>query len=72
VAEHRVKVGRVVAFDEHAGLGQVETAAGQRFDFHCTALTDGSRHIGTGEPVVFRVGPGGPGRWEAHEVTRTG
>lgn len=68
---HALQRGRVVAFDEHAGLGEVEAAAGERFAFHCTAIAGGSRTIAVGTPVAFRVGPGGPGRWEAHEVTPT-
>jgi cold shock CspA family protein len=69
---HRLHLGRVVSFDVDVGLGEVETAAGERFAFQCTAITDGTRRIDAGTPVAFRVGPGGPGRWEASEVTPTG
>lgn len=71
-AVFRVQLGRVVSFDAHAGLGQVETDGGERFDFQCTAITDGSRQIDVGTRVTFRVGAGGPGRWEASEITPTG
>jgi cold shock CspA family protein len=69
---HRLHVGRVVSFDVDAGLGEVETVGGERFAFHCTAIADGSRRIDPGARVAFRVGPGGPGRWEASEVTPAG
>lgn len=64
-----VLLGRVVAFDAHVGLGEVASDAGERFAFHCTAITDGSRRIEVGARVAFRVAAGGPGRWEATEVT---
>ena len=65
----QVLLGRVAAFDAHVGLGEVASDDGQRFAFHCTAITDGSRRIEVGARVAFRVAPGGPGRWEATEVT---
>jgi cold shock CspA family protein len=71
-AAHRLHRGRVIEFDAHAGLGAVETADGDRFSFHCTAIADGTRRIEPATPVVFRVGAGGPGRWEAFEVTPIG
>lgn len=71
-AAFRVQLGRVVAFDAEVGLGEVDTDGGERFGFHCTAITDGSRRIDVGTRVTFRVGPGGPGRWEASEITPTG
>jgi len=57
----------VVAYDDHAGFGEVE-AAGTRYWFHCTQLLDGSRHAEPGQPVTFRVIPGHWGRWEAAEI----
>ena len=59
--------GVVVAFDDHAGFGEVE-AEGNRYWFHCTAVVDGSRHAEPGQRVGFRVVPGHLGRWEAAEV----
>ena len=60
--------GVIVAYDDHAGVGEVE-AGGTHYWFHCTALLDGSRHAEVGQHVTFRVVPGHCGRWEATEVT---
>jgi len=65
--------GRIVSYDDHAGLGEVEALgdadqAGDRYPFHCTQLLDGSRHADPGQQVSFRVIPGHRGRWEAAEV----
>ena len=57
----------MVAYDDHAGFGEVE-AAGSRFFFHCTQIADGSRHADPGQRVSFRVVPGHRGRWEAADV----
>ena len=57
--------GRVVAFDGHEGLGQVEADDGTRYPFHCTAIADGSRDIPVGTTVEFEIASGIPGRWEA-------
>jgi cold shock CspA family protein len=61
--------GRVVVYDEHRGLGEVEDARGARFPFHCTAIADGSRSIGLEVVVEFRVVTGPIGTREAAEVT---
>ena len=60
--------GRVQSFDQEVGLGMVEATDGRTFAFHCTAISDGTRQIGEGQPVVFTVGAAGPGRWEAVRV----
>jgi len=61
--------GRVVAFDEHAGLGLVrDDATGAEHPFHCTAIADGSRTIEAGSPVEFDLVAGGLGRWEAAQI----
>lgn len=57
--------GRVVAFDEARGLGEIEDADGTRYSFHCTQIADGSRTVAVGAAVEFRVVPGLLGRWEA-------
>ena len=57
--------GTVVAFDEHRGLGEIETGEGAHFPFHCTAIADGTRTIDVGALVTFDLAPGGLGRWEA-------
>ena len=62
--------GTVVTFDEAAGLGTVRGPDGQSWPFHCTRISDGSRQIEVGAHVVFQVGPGAPGRWEATSVVK--
>jgi cold shock CspA family protein len=59
----------VTAFDAERGMGTVEDDEdGSAYPFHCTAITDGSRLIETGRPVVFLIRPGQLGRAEAAEV----
>ncbi len=65
-----MSTGTVAAFDEHRGIGTVRAADGRELFFHCTAITDGSRRIDVGTPVVFTVVPGHRGQWEAAEVER--
>jgi cold shock CspA family protein len=64
--------GRVTAFDARRGLGTVADAAGLEFDFHATALTDGSRRVEPGTEVTFSVVPGHRGRYEARGVSAVG
>jgi cold shock CspA family protein len=61
--------GRVAAFDRTRGLGTVEGTDGARFDFHATAIADGSRSIEVGTTVTFLVAPGQRGRYEARSLT---
>ncbi len=68
-AAGRAEPGRVASFDVDAGLGVITGADGRSFPFHCTAITDGTRRIDEGRAVIFAVGAGGPGRWEAIAVT---
>lgn len=68
-AAGRAEPGRVASFDVDAGLGVITGADGTSFPFHCTAITDGTRRIDEGRAVIFAVGAGGPGRWEAIAVT---
>ena len=63
-------LGTVVAFDEHRGLGEIETSEGARFPFHCTAIADGTRTIDVGAVVTFDLAAGALGRWEATAITR--
>ncbi len=63
-----MSTGRVVAFDEHRGVGTVRAADGRELFFHCTAIADGTRSIAIGAVVVFAVVPGHRGEWEAAEV----
>ena len=60
--------GRVVAFDEARGLGEIEGVDRERYPFHCTQITDGLRTIAIGTVVEFVVVPGLLGRWEAASI----
>ena len=62
--------GKVVEFDEHAGLGAVESDDGDRLPFHCTQITDGSRTIKKGTVVRYDVVAGTLGQWEAGRVEK--
>ncbi len=61
-------IGDVVEFDEPVGMGVVEYGPGRKLDFHCTAITDGSRSIAIGTVVAFTVTTGHLGRLEAQSV----
>jgi len=60
--------GRVAAFDEHRGLGEVEARGGLQFPFHCTAIADGSRTIAEDTDVRFRLVIGPLGQLEATAI----
>jgi cold shock CspA family protein len=61
--------GTVVAFDERRGLGEIESAEGERYPFHCTRIADGSRTIPVQTAVEFEVVAGHLGTWEAAAIT---
>lgn len=61
--------GRVVAFDEHVGLGELEADDGRRYPFHCTRIADGTRTVPVGAEVTFEIVPGHLGHWEASAIT---
>lgn len=61
-------VGDVVEFDDDVGVGVIELGPGRRVDFHCTAITDGSRRIEVGRVVAVVIRPGHLGRLEARSV----
>lgn len=63
--------GRVVAFDQHVGLGEVEADDGTRYPFHCVRIADGTRTIPVGAAVTFEVEPGPLGRYQATAVSST-
>jgi len=46
-------VGTVTAFDDHVGLGEVQSETGDVYLFHCVEIADGSRTIAVGTPVEF-------------------
>jgi cold shock CspA family protein len=62
--------GVVEEFDEQRGLGTILADDGDVLPFHCTAIADGSRTVGAGRRVQFRVTPGLSGRWEATGVEK--
>ena len=62
--------GRVIAFDNHEGLGEIEAEDGTRYAFHCTAIADGTRDIPVDVAVTFELVAGLSGRWEATGITR--
>ena len=64
--------GAVSAFDPEVGMGTVTGDDGRVWPFHCTRLADGTRVVDVGTRVVFLVGPGAPGRWEATSVVKLG
>jgi cold shock CspA family protein len=46
-------VGTVTAFDDHVGLGEVQSEDGDVHLFHCVEIADGTRTIAVGTPVEF-------------------
>ena len=62
------RLGRVTAFDPERGLGTVRDDDATCYDFHATAIADGSRRIGVGAAVAFTVAPGHRGRYEARSL----
>lgn len=75
-------LGRVVAFDEQAGLGEIErrssprpgggdgSPVGARVPFHCVSIADGSRTVEVGAEVAFLLRLGRDGReWAAGILT---
>ena len=60
--------GTVARFDAERGLGEITAADGATYEFHSTAIADGSRTIAVGTAVEFEVTAGHLGRWEASEV----
>jgi cold shock CspA family protein len=51
----RSRIGKVVAFDVEAGIGEVASDQGDVFGFHCTAIAGGDRAISVGRAVVFSI-----------------
>jgi cold shock CspA family protein len=71
VPPDRPLFGRVTSFDARRGLGTVTGSVGESYDFHATAILDGSRQIDPGTEVSFLVRPGHRGRYEALALTVT-
>ena len=61
--------GRVTAFDEHRGLGEITGDDGTIYSFHCTTIADGTRTIAVDAEVQFEIRPGRLGNWEAAGIT---
>jgi cold shock CspA family protein len=55
--------GVVAGFDDHVGAGTVADHGpeGRSWSFHCTRIADGSRTIGVGAEVTYRIEPGPTG-----------
>ena len=62
--------GVVVAFNDSAGLGEVERDDGVRFPFHCIEIADGTREIAVGTWVTFEL-LCKLGRYEAARIAPT-
>ncbi len=63
--------GRVSAFDEARGLGEIIADDGTVHPFHCTEIADGSRTIAPDAVVAFRV-LAKLGRYEAGAIETIG
>jgi cold shock CspA family protein len=61
--------GVVSSFDDAAGLGTITADDGTTFEFHCTAIADGSRTIAVNTPVDFEPRPARHGTYEAAAIT---
>ena len=72
VPADRPSLGRVTSFDARRGWGTVTDSEGAAFDFHATAIADGSRRIDAGTQVTFTVVPGHQGRYEARGLIVVG
>jgi cold shock CspA family protein len=66
------RLGQVAWYDGRRGLGGVTDGEGEEFDFHATAIADGTRSIAAGTPVSFIVTAGHRGRYEARALTAVG
>ena len=67
-----IRLGRVSVFDPRRGWGTVTDTQGTEFEFHATAIADGTRLIAPGAAVSFVVVPGHRGRTEARALTPVG
>ena len=62
--------GVVTAFDDAVGLGEVRSADGRRYGFHCIEIADGTRTIDVGQVVTFRQ-LARFGTWQAADIAPT-
>jgi len=63
-------VGRIAAFDQKRGRGEITASDGRVYAFHSTAIADGTRNIAVGTEVEFEVVPAQLGTWEAAAVAK--
>lgn len=68
MAVSHLRLGVVSSFDDPVGIGEITDRDGMVLDFHCTAIADGTRTIGQGEAVAFRVVASHRGIREAVDV----
>ena len=65
---HRAVIEGVVSgFSDSVGLGEVTSADGREFSFHCIEIADGSRTIPVGTQVTFTLLPRF-GTWQAGSI----
>lgn len=64
--------GVVASFDDPRGIGVIRREDGTEYQFHCTAIVDGTRTIAVGAVVSFSVASGRMGQWEAVAITTVG
>ncbi|BAN02375.1 S1 domain-containing protein [Ilumatobacter coccineus] len=69
LARGRGLTGVVTEFDAAVGLGSVESADGERYEFHCIEIADGSRDIPVSTEVSFDL-LAKLGRYEAANIRR--
>jgi cold shock CspA family protein len=62
------RLGKVILFDDEAGLGVVRADDGSELAFHCTAIAGGTRRIPQGARVTFVSVPAHLGLVEASGV----
>jgi cold shock CspA family protein len=60
--------GKVLAFSEPRGLGEIVADDAAVYPFHCTMIGDGTRTIAVGTSVEFEIVAGQLGRWEAAAI----
>jgi len=68
MARRKIQLGRVLSFDDSAGLGTVVSEQGSSFEFHCTEIADGTRSILAGTAVTFLLKQGTLGRLQAVQL----
>jgi cold shock CspA family protein len=68
VTTRLTRTGVVSEFDDPRGLGSILADDGHRYEFHCTAVADGSRFIAVGTRVTFVLAVAHRGRYEAREI----